>query len=101
MAMENTFPSTRSNTLPGPMAKAADRKEPYAPVDCDFTDELEFVAVRKIPVTVSHWNEKDELVKSQGRITDIQTTSSKEEFLVMSGGERVRLDHIHELRLTA
>lgn len=99
--MEQTFPSTRSNILPGPMAKASDRREPYAPVDCDFTDELEFVAVRKIPVTLSHWNAKDQLVKSHGLITDIQTTSSKEEFLVMSSGERVRLDHIFELRISA
>lgn len=82
------------------MGKAQDRKARYEPVDCDFTDELEFVAVRKIPVTVSHWNDQDTLTKSEGLITDIQTTASKEEFLVMSKGERIRLDHIHELRIT-
>lgn len=97
--MENTFPSTRSPTLPGPMPSAEKRKEPYAPVDCDFTDELEFVAVRKIPVVVSHWNQSDELVKAEGLIADIQTTASKEEFLVMSSGARIRLDHIFELRI--
>jgi transcriptional antiterminator Rof (Rho-off) len=95
--MEKAFPSTRSPILPGPMASAADRKAQYAPVDCDFTDELEFAAVRKLPLTVSHWNMSDTLVESQGVITDIETTSSKEEFLVMSSGERIRLDHIFEL----
>lgn len=83
--------------MPSPEA----RKEPYAPVNCDFTDELEFVAVRKIPVAVSHWSEKDQLVQSEGRIMDIETTAAKEEFLVMSGGERVRLDHIQEIKITA
>jgi len=98
--MEPTFPSTRSNTLPGPMASPENRKEPYAPVDCDFTDELEFVSVKKIPVTVSHWDDQNRLVRSKGLVTDIFTSPSKEEFLVMSGGEKVRLDHIQELRIT-
>jgi transcriptional antiterminator Rof (Rho-off) len=98
--MENTFPSTRTNILPGPMGRAQDRKAQYTPVDCDFTDELEFVAVRKIPVTVSHWDEEDRLVKSEGLVADIQTTASKEEFLVMKSGEKIRLDHIFELRIT-
>lgn len=99
--MEQIFPSTRTNTLPGPMNSAENRIEPYSPVSCDFTDELEFVSVRKIPVTVSHWNAQDQLVKSRGTITDIVTTASKEEFLVMSNGENVRLDHIFELRIAA
>lgn len=94
-----TFPSTRSNILPGPMSRAQDRQAQYAPVNCDFTDELEYVAVRKIPVTVSHWNDADQLAKSEGLVTDIQTTPSKEEFLVMSSGARIRLDHIFELRI--
>lgn len=92
------FPSTRTETLPGPMLRPSDRKEAYAPVSCDFTDELEYVAVKKIPVAVTHWNENDELQNHQGRIKDI-LTENKEEFLVLDSGERVRLDHIRKITI--
>jgi Rho-binding antiterminator len=80
------------------MPSPAERNEAYSPVSCDFTDELEFVAVKKIPVKVSHWSETNELENHTGRIKDI-LTENKEEFLVLNTGERVRLDHIAEIKI--
>jgi Rho-binding antiterminator len=94
----NTFPSTKTDTLLGPMTNPNSRKEAYIPVDCDFTDELEYAAIRKFPVEVSHWDERDELTESRGRIADIYT-KDKEEFLKLSSGEDIRLDHIARIRM--
>lgn len=92
-----TFPSSRTNVLLGPLREFVARKS-YQPVDCDFTDELEHVSVLKIAVTVKHWTDDGKLISSQGLITNI-ITENKEEHLVISNRDRVRLDRIFEIQI--
>jgi hypothetical protein len=84
--------------VPGPAAEKSALKSHYEPVSCDFTDEIEDLSVRKLPVDVSYWNQSAELQKACGRITDIFTSPEKEEFLQLDDGTTVRLDKIFEIK---
>lgn len=66
---KTVFPSTKSKVLQGPFKNFADLAKVYEPVDCDFTDELEFVSVKKIRVEVKYWN-------SNGKLMDCTVKSS-------------------------
>lgn len=92
----NIFPSTKARVLLGPLRHPQLPGKRYKPVDCDFTDDLEFVSIKKILVTVKFWNAETEITECQGLIEDI-LTQNKEEFLIMSNGSRIRLDHIFEI----
>ena len=91
------FPSTRTSILLGPL-KSGTKPTSYEPVDCDFTDDLEFVSIYKLPVLVKHWAENGTLIESLGVIIDI-LTENKEEFLIMSTKIRIRLDRIFQLEI--
>lgn len=93
-----TFPSTKTDTLSVPWDSSQAPVKKYEPVDCDFTDELEFIAVKKISVEVKYWNSQGSNSLATGLIKDIET-ANKEEHLIMSGGERIRLDHLIQLRI--
>jgi hypothetical protein len=82
----------------GPAPDVSALKERYEPVNCDFTDEIEDLSVRKLPVDVSYWDQTKRLQKACGRITDIFTSPQKEEFLKLDDGTLVRLDKILEVR---
>lgn len=92
-----TFPSTNTNILKNP-----DGEHPplgrYKPVDCDFTDDLEFVCIKKIEVEVRFWKQNSLIGKSIGWVKDI-VTENQEEFLIMSNRERIRLDCVHDLKI--
>lgn len=92
------FPSSRTETLRGPLQSPAPMPASYSPVDCDFSDDLEFLSVKKIEVEVSHWSEASNLEKTVGLINDI-TIEEKIEFLFMSNGDKIRLDRISQLRI--
>ena len=82
----------------GPAPDRNSLKAHYEPVSCDFTDEIEDLSVRKLPVDVSYWDQSANLKKACGRITDIFTSSEKEEFLKLEDGTLVRLDKILEVK---
>ena len=63
----------------------------YIPIDCNFYDELVLLAMHKtriifIPNTYN--------VEKGDYIADLVTEASKEEFLVLKSGIKIRLDHI-------
>lgn len=97
MMSKNTFPSTKTDHLDGPSAMKP-APEIYQPVDCDFTDELEHVSVKKIPVSVRYVNPDASVGESLGLIKDIKT-ENQEEHLIMSNGDRIRLDRILKLKM--
>ncbi len=70
----------------------------YNSMDCHFTDELEFVSIKKIRVEVGYWGVDSTLHRCHGIIIDI-LTQNKEEFIIMEDGEMVRLDRIHQIRM--
>lgn len=82
----------------GPASDAEHLHTRYEPVGCDFSDELEEISVKKLPVDVAYWDESHRPAKARGRITDIFTSPSKEEFLKLDDGTQVRLDMIMEVR---
>lgn len=65
--------------------------KPYTPIDCNFYDELVLLSMRKTPITFipNKYN-----IPLGDYIKDLITLPSKEEFLVMSSGTRIRLDEI-------
>lgn len=95
---KTNFPSTKTDTLIPPWDTSKEPVDVYAPIDCDFTDELEFVAVKKIMVKIKYWNKKNGLAESIGLIKDIET-ANQEEHLILSNGDRIRLDYIIQVKI--
>ena len=67
--------------------------KPYEPIDCNFYDELVLLAMKKVKVTLLPYpfDEWEELV-----VKDL-VTRNKEEFMVFSNGQEIRLDQIDAL----
>lgn len=96
-----TIPSPVSRKLAGPTPSPQALAEKYFPVDCDFTDELEALSVKRKKVIVSHWSPVGKLETNTGTIDNIFTTKAKEEFIKMSDSSLIRLDHIYEIVVVA
>ena len=63
----------------------------YIPIDCNFYDELVLLAMRKTRVTfVPNFYD----VEEGDYIKDLVTEPSKEEFMVLNSGIKIRLDEI-------
>lgn len=63
----------------------------YIPIDCNFYDELVLLAMHKTRITFIP-NTYD--VNEGDFIKDLITESSKEEFLILNSGIKIRLDQI-------
>ena len=63
----------------------------YIPIDCNFYDELVLLSMRKTRIVFLP--NKFE-VPEDDYIVDLITEPSKEEFMVMKSGIRIRLDEI-------
>jgi transcriptional antiterminator Rof (Rho-off) len=63
----------------------------YIPIDCNFYDELVLLAMHKTRITFVP-NTYD--VEEGDFIADLVTEPSKEEFMVMKSGIKIRLDAI-------
>jgi transcriptional antiterminator Rof (Rho-off) len=63
----------------------------YIPIDCNFYDELVLLSMKKTRVVFVP--NKFE-VPEDDYIMDLVTEPSKEEFIVMKSGVRIRLDEI-------
>jgi len=71
---------------------------PYVPVDCDFTDELEYVAVKKILVEIKFDKTATQENSVIGYIVDIYTFQ-KEEYVKVSDGTTIRLDRLVQIKI--
>lgn len=92
------FTSTKNEYLKGVFQNPRDIPKTYDSVNCDFTDELEFVIIKKLQVELKYWNSKNILHAIRGRIIDI-FTKDHEEFLKMSNLTEVRLDRIASVHI--
>lgn len=93
------FSTSRSKVLDGPgKNKEIKFNSSYKPVDCDFTDELEFAVVKKLNVEVHFKKENEDISSVSGKLVDI-FTQNKEEFLKVSDGTLIRLDRVMEVRI--
>lgn len=73
-------------------------KRPYQPIDCNIYDVLLAAATLQQVVELRYQNpstsSKDEVEQQvRGRILDVYTKAG-EEFLQLSSGEIIRLDHL-------
>ncbi len=71
--------------------------ELYRPVDCNFTDELEYLSIHRIEIRLIYKSGLH-LSEHTGKIEDI-FTKEKEEFILMTDDLVVRLDHICQMRI--
>jgi transcriptional antiterminator Rof (Rho-off) len=83
--------------IPGPAFKHFMTAATYSPVDCDFTDELEHLSVKKFDLVLFHFDSAGKKHESAGRIVDIHIID-KAEYVVLSSGIEVRLDYIEFVR---
>lgn len=63
----------------------------YTPIDCNFYDELVLLSMRKTSITFvpNKYN-----VQEDDYISDLVTEPTKEEFMILKSGIRIRLDEI-------
>lgn len=67
----------------------------YQPIACDFHDQLEaFATTRKRVRLALKSDPPNPASQAVGRIADLYTTGSKEEFLRLEDGTEIRLDRI-------
>ena len=63
----------------------------YTPIDCNFYDELVLLAIRKTRITfIPNLYE----VEEGDYVKDLVTEASKEEFMILNSGIKIRLDEI-------
>lgn len=87
----------RTFDLPGPAYKQFTHSTSYAPVDCDFTDELEYLSTKRFDVEVFHFDDSGHSHHSRGQIVDIRA-EDKADYAILSSNEEIRLDRIKLIR---
>ncbi len=68
----------------------------YKTISCQFYDELESLAVKKIKSQITYMDNEHE--KSVEDIIIDFRTKNKEEFLILKNGLQIRLDKIIEIK---
>ena len=68
----------------------------YIPINCSYYDELESIATLRKSVSVVYSNGKETITLNQVLIQDL-FTKDKEEFVELSSGHVIRLDHLIEV----
>ena len=72
----------------------------YKPINCDLHSVLEHYSIRKETVSILYLNTLNEKVIVQTKIVDLYT-KNREEFLVMSNTNTIRLDQIIQINETS
>ncbi len=67
----------------------------YIPISCSFYDQLEDIAVRKIKSKIIYLEDNSKKIV-EDYIVDFKNIN-KEEFLVLSSGDKIRLDMLIEV----
>jgi Rho-binding antiterminator len=65
----------------------------YTPIDCNLYDRYEAWATLRTPLVIAHRTADGTVLTTPGTITDLRNEDGAE-WLVLGGGERIRLDHI-------
>lgn len=97
MIKGRVFSTTKTNRIDGPAKKKPPAPD-YSPVDCDFTDEVEFLVLNKFPVYITFLDPNGIQLHDSGQITEIFTQNS-EDYLKLDKGRMVRLDRILTLEI--
>ena len=65
----------------------------YTPIDCNLYDRYEAWATLRTALVIAHRTAEGAELIARGTITDLRNEDGGE-WLVLSTGERIRLDHI-------
>lgn len=65
----------------------------YTPIDCNLYDRYEAWATLRTPLVIAYRTEQGGVRTAQGTITDLRNEDGGE-WVVLGGGERIRMDHI-------
>ncbi len=68
-------------------------KEKYIPINCDFYDEIEILAMRRTKCKIVYQNKENEVQTIEGIINDVYA-KNKEEFLIVNKELKIRLDQL-------
>ncbi len=66
----------------------------YQPINCDFYDILEALAVRQIPTKIEYLDEGGQTLKLAEVVIKDLYTKQKEEFMLLNTGQVIRLDKL-------
>lgn len=69
------------------------KEKKYHPISCDFHDELQLIALRKMVVPIVCQKPDGGETTIESKIADLYTRE-KEEFLLLPSGEEIRLDRL-------
>ncbi|MBK8614184.1 MAG: hypothetical protein IPN85_12060 [Flavobacteriales bacterium] len=69
----------------------------YTPIDCNLYDTYEAWATLRTMLVITHRDDHDVEMKSEGRIVDLRNEVGAE-WLVMDNGTRIRLDRVLNVR---
>ena len=69
------------------------KEKTYRPISCDFHDELQLIALRKMTVPIVYRKQDGGQTVIDSTIADLYTRE-KEEFLLLPSGEEIRLDRL-------
>lgn len=79
--------------------RATRTPEAYTPIDCSLYDRYEAWATRRTPLVIEHVDDAGTLHRTHARITDLRVEGpGKAEWMHLSEGGPVRLDHIRTVR---
>lgn len=68
-------------------------KEKYIPINCDFYDEIEILAMRGTKCKIVYQDKENEVLTIEGIINDVYA-KNKEEFLIVNKELKIRLDQL-------
>lgn len=66
----------------------------YLQVDLDFLEQIEKTISENNSISVHYFEEENTLENAKGKIKEIETNSSRGEFIVFDNGQKIRLDRI-------
>jgi len=69
-------------------------KEKYIPINCDFYDEIEILAMRKNKCKIVYRDKEDKVQTLVDVIINDVYAKNKEEFLIINNELKIRLDQL-------
>jgi hypothetical protein len=66
----------------------------YLPVSWDFREAIDEARAQQKDSLIHYFDEKDNILSSKGKISDVVEIKGEGEFLVLENGDKLRLDMI-------
>lgn len=73
--------------------------EKYAPVDCEFTDELESLITHRLKVIVNHIDQDGHITTTEPVRLEKLIHQNGAEYVILGEQVKIRFDHIVEIKI--